>query len=79
MFDIVIKGGRVIMGEGNSWFRGGVAKKDGRIVEVRPISGRTKRVIEASGKVVSLGFIDPQDHSDLKLLVNRRAEAPMRP
>jgi N-acyl-D-amino-acid deacylase len=75
MYDLVIKGGRVVTGSGNPWFRGDVAVKDGRIVEVGRVQGEAEEEFNASSMVVCPGFIDLHDHSDFTLLVNRRAES----
>ncbi|MFQ6053185.1 MAG: D-aminoacylase, partial [Candidatus Bathyarchaeia archaeon] len=75
MFDLIIEGGKVVSGAGNPWFRADVAVKDGRIAEVRRVHGEAEEVLDASGRVVSPGFIDLHDHSDFTLLVNRRAES----
>ncbi|MFB0557891.1 MAG: aminoacylase, partial [Candidatus Bathyarchaeia archaeon] len=74
MFDLLVKGGRVVTGAGNPWFRADVAVKDGRIAEVGMVSGEAKEVLDASDRVVCPGFIDLHDHSDWSILVNRRAE-----
>ena len=71
----MVKGGNVITGAGNPWFRADVAVKDGRIVEVGLVSGEAEEVLDASGKVVCPGFVDLHDHSDFTLLVNRLAES----
>lgn len=66
MYDIVIKNGRVIDGMNNPWTKLDLAIKDGKIVKLeKDIEERAKQVIDAKGKVVTPGFIDPHVHSDL--------------
>jgi N-acyl-D-amino-acid deacylase len=74
MFDLVIRGGRVVTGAGNPWFGADVAVKEGRIAEIGLVSGEAKETLDASGKFVCPGFIDLHDHSDFSLMVNRGAE-----
>ena len=63
MFDIVIKGGRVIDGTGSPSFFADVAIKDGKIARVgKKLEG--KDVIDATGLVVTPGFIDSHSHAD---------------
>jgi len=78
MFDLVIKGGRVVSGTGNPWFRGDVAVDGGVIVCVGSVSQAAKEVVDAAGRVVCPGFIDLHDHSDFPILANRRAESKIR-
>ena len=77
--DLVITNGRILDGCGNPWFWGDLAIQAGRIVEITP-PGRLqgKQKIEAAGRFVSPGFIDIHTHSDLTILVNRRAESAVR-
>ncbi|MBS7652588.1 D-aminoacylase [Candidatus Bathyarchaeota archaeon] len=78
MYDLVIKGGRIITGAGNPWFRADVAVSDGRIVEVGKVFEGAEETLDASGLMVCPGFIDLHDHSDFALLVDRRAENKVR-
>jgi N-acyl-D-aspartate/D-glutamate deacylase len=58
-YDVVIHGGRIVDGTGAPWYQGDVGIKDGKIVAIgrlNPASAR--RAIDASGKVVTPGFID---------------------
>ena len=61
MFDLLIKGGRVVTGAGNPWFRADVAVEDGRIAVVGRVSGEATEELDASGKIVCPGFIDLHD------------------
>ena len=74
MFDLILKDGMIYTGAGNPWFKGDIAVKDGRIVEIGQISGEAAEILDVSGKAVSPGFIDLHDHSDFPLLVERKAE-----
>src|ERR1700677_934091 len=69
MFDLLIKGGAVIDGSGAPAFTGDVAIKDGKIAAVGPaIAGEAARTIDAAGRTVAPGFIDPHTHFDVQLL-----------
>jgi len=76
MFDILVKGGKVVSGAGNPWFDADVAIKEGRIVKVGPLGGaEAGTVIDAWGLVVSPGFVDMHNHSDTSIMVNPKAES----
>jgi len=78
-FDLVIRNGFVIDGAGNPWFRANVGISEGKIAEVgRLDTMKAERVINATGLMVSPGFIDIHSHSDLALLINPRAESKIR-
>jgi N-acyl-D-amino-acid deacylase len=63
-FDVLLRGGQVIDGTGNPWFYADVGVRDGRIVAVGPLEGATAdRVVDATGKVVTPGFIDLHSHA----------------
>src|SRR5580693_2544306 len=73
-YDVLIRGGRIMDGTGNPWFSGDVAIKDGRIVDVGHLANATAtRVTDATGMVVTPGFIDLHTHSDLTLLADGNA------
>jgi N-acyl-D-amino-acid deacylase len=64
-FDLLIQGGRVLDGTGNPWFPADIGIRDGRIVAVGTLIGaKATRVVEATGKYVTPGFIDIHSHAD---------------
>ena len=65
MYDVIIRGGRVVDGTGSPATHADVAIRDGRIVEVAPsITGDATEVIDATGCIVTPGFVDPHTHYD---------------
>jgi len=77
--EVVLANARILDGCGNPWFWGDLAIQHGQIAEIAPrntLSG--KQTIDVAGRYVSPGFIDIHTHSDLSILVNRRAESAVR-
>jgi len=74
LYDIVIRNGRVLDGEGNPWILADVAIKDGRFAKIGTIAAHGKREIDARGKYVSPGWIDMMDQSGSVLRRNGLAE-----
>ena len=73
--DVLIKGGRVLDGNGNPWFKANVAVEDGKIAAVGDIGGGAETVLDARGLIVSPGFIDIHNHSDIALIADGWAES----
>ncbi|MFN7916750.1 MAG: D-aminoacylase [Vicinamibacterales bacterium] len=64
-FDIVISGGRIVDGTGSPWFQADVGIKGNTIVAVDThLTATGARRIDATGLVVSPGFIDVHSHSE---------------
>lgn len=79
MFDLIIKNGKVIDGAGNPWFKADVGITGQRISAIGRLSAeKASEIIDATGLVVSPGFIDMHSHSDFVLLVNPKAESKIR-
>lgn len=78
-FDILIKGGRIIDGAGNPWFRADVGVVGDTIKSVGRLAGaESKTKINAEGLVVAPGFIDIHSHSDYNVLIDPRVESKVR-
>jgi N-acyl-D-aspartate/D-glutamate deacylase len=66
MFDVIIRGGTVVDGTGKPGYQSDVAVTDGVISEIGPkLDGTTE--LDASGQVVSPGFIDIHSHYDAQV------------
>ena len=71
-YDVVIEGGQIVDGTGNAWYPGDVGIRGDRIVTIAAPGALADRQainrIDASGMVVSPGFIDIQSHSRFSFL-----------
>jgi N-acyl-D-aspartate/D-glutamate deacylase len=68
VYDLIIRGGRVIDGTGLKGFSADVAVQDGRIARIGRLAGEdTERSYDATGLVVAPGFIDIHTHYDVQL------------
>ncbi|WP_293907389.1 amidohydrolase family protein [Phenylobacterium sp.] len=68
MFDVIVRNGLVVDGSGSPGYLGDVAVKDGKIAAMGQNLGEAHRTVEAQGRVVAPGFIDPHTHFDVQLL-----------
>lgn len=66
MYDVIIRNGMICDGSGNPWTKLDIAIKNDRIVKIAKFIDQTvNKEIDASGHIVSPGFIDAHSHSDL--------------
>lgn len=77
-YDVVIRNGRVLDGNGNPWIRADVAIRDGRFARIGQVAGHGRREIDAGGQYVSPGWIDMLDQSGESLMENGLAESKLR-
>ena len=65
MHDVVISGGMIVDGTGTAPYRADVAINDGVITEIAPsIAGEARQRIDATGKIVTPGWVDVHTHYD---------------
>ncbi len=63
-YDLLLRGGHIVDGTGNPWFRGDLAIEGDRIARIAPrIDARARRVIDLEGQVIAPGFIDLHTHA----------------
>jgi len=67
-YDLLIENASIIDGSGAPEFRGAVGVVGERIAAVGHIRGPARRTINAGGRVVCPGFIDPHSHADSSIL-----------
>jgi N-acyl-D-amino-acid deacylase len=75
-YDTIIKGGRIIDGSGNPWYKGDIAVAGEEIVCIaRNMETEAEHKIDATGFVVAPGFIDAHSHADSSTLFYREMES----
>ena len=73
-FDVIIRNGSIVDGSGNPWVSGDIVIRGDRIVAIGKFQdAHAKRVIDATGLVVSPGFIDLLGQSEASLLIDNRS------
>ena len=66
--DYIIKNAEVVNGTGEKLFISDIAVKDSIIIDIgKDLEGKAKEIIDASGKIVTPGFIDCHNHCDILL------------
>ncbi len=63
-YDLVIRGGTIFDGSGKPGFSGDLAIRDGLIAAVGDVVGSGTEEIDATGKIVTPGFVDIHTHYD---------------
>jgi N-acyl-D-amino-acid deacylase len=65
MFDLILRGGRVLDGAGNPDFPADVAVEQGRIAAIGQLgNAEAAEVVDVTGLTVAPGFVDVHTHSD---------------
>jgi N-acyl-D-aspartate/D-glutamate deacylase len=67
MHDLVLRGGTIIDGTGGARFTGDVAIDNGVITLVGTVPGKGKKEIDATGLLVTPGFVDVHTHYDAQV------------
>jgi N-acyl-D-aspartate/D-glutamate deacylase len=67
MLDLVIRNGFIVDGSGLPGRHGDLSISGGKVVAVGGRAGDARRVLDATGRVVAPGFIDPHTHYDAQL------------
>ncbi|HAI20801.1 MAG TPA: hypothetical protein DCM14_02685 [Clostridiales bacterium UBA8153] len=79
MYQLVIRGGRIIDGSGAPWYYGDVAVAGGRIASLGRLGcTQADKVIDAGGQVICPGIIDIHSHSDAALTTFPQASSKIR-
>lgn len=73
-YDLVIRGGSIIDGTGAAAFEGDLAVNAGRIVEVGSVRGQGREEIDATGQIVTPGFVDIHTHYDGQVTWDNRMQ-----
>ena len=63
-FDLVIRGGTIADGTGGALIEGDIAIQDGRVAAIGKGLGAGREEIDASGRIVTPGFVDVHTHYD---------------
>jgi N-acyl-D-aspartate/D-glutamate deacylase len=78
-YDLVVRGGSVLNGEGTPAVTADVGIRDGRIAAIGDLrSVPSRQRVDAAGLIVAPGFIDIHNHSDYTILVEPKAESMIR-
>jgi N-acyl-D-aspartate/D-glutamate deacylase len=71
-YDLLIRNGAVIDGDGGPRFEADVAVQGGRVVDIgRLTDAAATNTIDAAGRIVAPGFVDPHTHYDAQITWDR--------
>ena len=73
-FDVIIKNGHILDGTGGPWYDADIGIRGDRIVAIGKVGDSpAKKIIDATGRIVSPGFIDMHGQSETALLIDSRS------
>jgi len=73
-FDFIIKNGRILDDAGEPWYAADVGIRGERIAAIGKLEhAQAKAVVDATGRIVSPGFIDMLGQSETALLIDNRS------
>jgi N-acyl-D-amino-acid deacylase len=77
MWDYLIKNGYLVDGTGAPWFKADIAIAEGKIADInrRLPASKADTVLDARGLVVSPGFIDMHNHSEIPMIAFPTADS----
>lgn len=70
-YDILIQNGMLVDGKGSARVSGDIAVKNGCIAAIGKPDGPAVKTIDARGKIVCPGFVDPHTHYDAQITWDR--------
>ena len=78
-FDVIIRNGKILDGSGNPWYAADIAIRDGKIAKIGALQDeKAAQYIDASGRVVSPGFMDIHTHSDARVFASEQETGKIR-
>ncbi len=73
-FDLIIRHGKILDGTGNAWYYQDIGIKDGKIKSIGKLNEQAAKVLDATGLIVSPGFIDVHAHIESGIFDRPAAE-----
>ena len=68
MYDLIIRNGTIVDGSGMPAYKADIAVRGSKIDKIGRIADTAAKEIDAEGRIVAPGFIDPHTHFDAQLL-----------